>query len=125
MPVAVTDASTNVDSTDARLVAVIQISVSMAPDCHNDSAIITAIWVLPHALSQSGGPSADAEFGTSATAEPGTTSVHDPASGVGTVSKSLGQRRHLAYPGTAALAQPTFSLGHHRPPHTPMLPFRK
>ena len=69
---AATDACTNADSTDARLVAAIQISASMARERHNDSAIIAAIWVLPHAPSQSDGLPADAGLGTSATAEPGT-----------------------------------------------------
>ena len=72
MPVAATDACTNADSTDARLVAAIQISASMARERHNDSAIIAAIWVLPDAPSQSDERPADAELGTSATAEPGT-----------------------------------------------------
>ena len=52
MPVAAADACMYAESTDARLVAAIQISTSMAPDRHNDSAMITAIWVLPHAPSQ-------------------------------------------------------------------------
>src|SRR5580692_4443471 len=72
IPVAAADASANAASTYARLVAVIQISMSMALDRHSDSAIITAIWVLPHVPGQSDGPSADAELGTSTTTEPGT-----------------------------------------------------
>ena len=54
IPVAATDASTYPDSTDARLVAGIQISASMARDRHRDSAVMAAIWVLPDAPSQFG-----------------------------------------------------------------------
>ncbi len=71
MPVAATDASTYPVSTDERLVAEIQTRMSMAPDCHSDSARSTAIWVLPHAPSQFCGPSANVEPGTSAMADPG------------------------------------------------------
>ena len=98
MPVAATDACTYADSTDARLVAEIQISASMAADRHSDSAMITAIWVLPQAPSQFDGPSAKAEPGTSARVTARDERVHDAARGIGPLGVSLGQRRHLAHP---------------------------
>ncbi len=72
MPKAATDACTYPESTDARLVAETQMSTSMAADRHRDSAMITAIWVLPQAPSQFDGPSAKADPGTSASVVPGT-----------------------------------------------------
>ena len=74
----------------------IQISASMAPDRHSDSAMITAIWVLPQAPSQFDGPSAKAEPGTSARVARDER-LHDAARGIGPVGVSLGQRRHLAH----------------------------
>ena len=78
--------------------AEIQISASMAPDRHSDSAMITAIWVLPQAPSQFCGPSAKAEPGTSASVEPGTSASTMPRAVSGRSVKSLGERRHLAHP---------------------------
>jgi hypothetical protein len=78
IPVAGTEAWTKPESTDVRLVALIQISRSMAPDRHSDSALTTATWVLPQAPSQFCGPSAKAEPGTSATDEPGTSASTTP-----------------------------------------------
>ena len=48
------------------------------PDRHSDSAMITAIWVLPQAPSQFDGPSAKAEPGTSARVAPGTSASTMP-----------------------------------------------
>ena len=79
MPVAATDASTKPDRMDARLVTEIQTSASMACERHNDSAISTAIWVLPQAPSQFGMPGADSGLDTSAAAEPGTRTSMMPA----------------------------------------------
>ena len=78
MPKASAEAWTYAESTDARLIAEIQISASMPPDLHNDSAMITAIWVLPQAPSQFDGPSAKAEPGTSARLTPGTSASTMP-----------------------------------------------
>ena len=72
MPVAAADACTYRDRTAARLVAEIQMSASMAPDRHSDSAMITAVWVLPLAPRQFSESSAQAVSGTSAKVEPGT-----------------------------------------------------
>ena len=78
MPNAAVEACTYPESTDARLEAEIQISASMPADRHSDSAMITAIWVLPQAPSQFDGPSAKAEPGTSARAAPGTSASTMP-----------------------------------------------
>src|SRR5215471_20325251 len=56
-------ASTYPASTDALLAAITQTSTSTARDRHSDSAKYTASWVLPHAPSQSGDPSAAVRLG--------------------------------------------------------------
>ncbi len=96
IPVAATDASTKVDSTAERSMTETQTSTSMACDRHSDSAIITAIWVLP-ARAQPvrravGGRRLRHEGGGGT----GNEDVGDPARGVGSLGNSLGERRHLA-----------------------------
>ena len=114
-PVAATDACTNPDMTAARLVAESQISPSMARDRHKDSAIITAIWVLPHAPGQFGRVWTTAGSGTSATAEPGTRTSARPPTVSGrsvkpSVSGGISPTRNRRV-GSAGI--PT---GPHRPP---------
>ena len=77
--------------------AEIQISASMAPDRHIDSAMITAIWVLPQAPSQFDGPSAKAEPGTRARTEPGTS--------VSTMPRAVSGRS--VYPSASGGTSPT------------------
>src|SRR5580658_158414 len=118
IPVAATDASTYPDSTDARLVAEIQISASMARDRHSDSAVMAAIWVLPEAPSQFGSLPAEAGLDTSAADEPGTRAFTRPPALSG----------RSVNPSTSGGTSPTRNLdvgsagprtGHHRPP-TPL-----
>ena len=97
MPKAAAEACTYPESTDARFVAEIQISASMAPDRHSDSAMITAIWVLPQAPSQFDGPSAKAEPGTSARVVPGTS--------VSTMPRAVSGRS--VYPSASGGTSPT------------------
>jgi hypothetical protein len=97
IPVAATDASTKPDSTDARLVTLIQISASMTPERHSVSALLAAIWVLPHAPSQFCEPSAKAEPGTSATVDPGTSASVTPRAVSG----------RLVYPSASGGTLPT------------------
>src|SRR5262245_55477080 len=53
LPVAAAMAAAYPDSTEARLVASIQTSISSRPDRHSDSAKAAASWVLPDEPSQS------------------------------------------------------------------------
>ena len=96
-PKAAAEAWTYPESTDARFVAEIQLSASMAPDRHIDSAMITAIWVLPQAPSQFDGPSAKAEPGTRARTEPGTS--------VSTMPRAVSGRS--VYPSASGGTSPT------------------
>ncbi len=97
-PVAATDACTNPDRTAARLVAEIQISPSMTRDRHNDSAIITAIWVLPHAPGQFGRVSGRGRVRHERHGRTRDEDVRETGCGVGTVGEPVGERRHLADP---------------------------
>ena len=78
------------------------------PDRQSDSAMITAIWVLPHAPSQFCGPSAKAEPGTSATAEPGTSASTMPRAVSGrsvkpSASGGTSPTRNRRAPGSAGI----------------------
>jgi hypothetical protein len=78
-------ASAYPESTDARLVAVSQITSSTAAPCDNARAAATASWVLPHASRQFRPPGPE-RSGTSTVVEPGRSAASSawPVSGRGT-----------------------------------------
>ena len=116
MPNAATEACTYPESTDARLVAEIQISASMAAgppqrlrDDHRDLGLAAGAQPVRRALGE-GRARHQRQRGSR------DERVHDAASGVGSFGVTLGKRRHLAHPESLSrLLSRNSSRGHHSP----------